>query len=312
MVKITSVVSDGMKAKSSVAMVQALIAGERDPRTLADLAKGPLRGKRDQLAEAMDGMFDSHHGVIAKMLLDQVAFLDQRITEMEAGAIAALAQVEESWGVDATGETGPGCGTSPDAQVLAAAYRLAEIPGISVMLAIVIIAEIGLNMTLFPTAAHLVSWIGLCRSARQSGTRHGKGTQKKGNSYARAAAGQAAIGAVRHRYVPRRTVPAHRPPPRQGHRPGRRRPLHHDHRLAPAVRPRRPLPRPRPGLARQAHQPGQEDPHPHPGPAGPRRHRRHHRRRTRRLTRTTGHRSTLTRPGTSSSRRVRVSTPAHT
>ena len=195
MVKITSVVSDGMKAKSSVAMVQALIAGERDPRTLADLAKGPLRGKRDQLAEALDGMFDSHHGVIAKMLLDQVAFLDQRITEMEAGAIAALAQVEESWGVDATGETGPGCGTSPDAQVLAAAYRLAEIPGISVMLAIVIIAEIGLNMTLFPTAAHLVSWIGLCRSARQSGTRHGKGKQKKGNSYARAAAGQAAIGA---------------------------------------------------------------------------------------------------------------------
>jgi len=80
--------------------------------------------------------------------------------------------------------------------VLAAAYRLAEIPGISVWLAIVIIAEIGLTMTAFPTPAHLVSWIGLCRSARQSGTRHGKGKGKKGNSYARAAAGQAALGAA--------------------------------------------------------------------------------------------------------------------
>ena len=195
MVKITSVAKEGMKAKSAVAMVAALIAGERDPRKLADLARGRLRAKRDALAEALDGMFDSHHGVIAQVLLDQVAFLDQRIAQMEAGAIEALAQVEESWGVDATGETGPGCGTGPDSLVLAAAYRLAEIPGISVWLAIVIIAEIGLNMAVFPTPAHLVSWTGLCRSAAQSGTRHGKGKQKKGNSYARAAAGQAAIGA---------------------------------------------------------------------------------------------------------------------
>jgi len=196
MIKITSVAADGMKAKSLVAMVQALIAGERDPRTLADLAKGPLRGKRDALAEALDGMFDSHHGVIAKSLLDQAAFLDQQVTMMEEQAIAALAQVRESWGVDASGEAGPQAGTSPDAPVLAAAHRLAEIPGISLWLAIVIIAEIGLNMSVFPTPAHLVSWIGLCRSATQSGTRHGKGKQKKGNSYARAAAGQAAIGAA--------------------------------------------------------------------------------------------------------------------
>jgi transposase len=142
-------------------------------------------------------MFDSHHGVIAQALLDQVAFLDQRIAQMEAGAVAALAQVTESWGVDATGDTGPHAGTSPGAPVLAAAHRLAEIPGISVWLAIVIIAEIGLNMAVFPTPAHLVSWMGLCRSAAQSGTRHGKGKQKKGNSYARAAAGQAAIAAAR-------------------------------------------------------------------------------------------------------------------
>ena len=197
MVKITSVVSDGLKAKSAVAMVQALIAGERDPATIADLARGPLRGKRAQLAEALDGMFDSHHGVIAQMLLDQAAFLDQRITALEDQAVAALAAIPQSWGIDATGETGPQAGKAPDSPVLAAAWRLAEIPGISLMTAIAIIAETGLNMALFPAADHLVSWTGLCRTASQSGTRQGKGRQKKGNSYARCLAGQAALGASR-------------------------------------------------------------------------------------------------------------------
>jgi transposase len=65
------------------------------------------------------------------------------------------------------------------------------------MLATALIAEIGLDMTRFPTAGHLVSWTGLCRTASQSGTRQGKGKQKKGNSYARCLAGQAAIGASR-------------------------------------------------------------------------------------------------------------------
>ena len=197
MIKITSVAKDGLKAKSVVAMVQALIAGERDPRVLADLAKGPLRGKRAQLAEALDGLFDSHHGVIAQMLLGQVAFLDGQITQMEEQAIAALARVPRSWGVDADGETGPQAGTSAGSPVLAAARRLAEIPGVSEWLAVVIIAEIGLDMAVFPDPAHLVSWMGLCRSAARSGTRNGKGKPKKGNSYARAAAGQAAIGAAR-------------------------------------------------------------------------------------------------------------------
>jgi transposase len=197
MIKITSVAAEGMKAKSLVAMVAALTAGERDPHVLADLAKGRLRGKKDALAEALDGMFTSHHGAIARVLLDQVAFLDEQVTAMEAGAIAALAQVQESWGVDADGTAGPGAGTSPDAPVLAAVRRLAEIPGVSEWLAVVIIAEIGLDMTVFPAPARLVSWMGLCRSAAQSGARTGKGKPKKGNSYARAAAGQAALGASR-------------------------------------------------------------------------------------------------------------------
>jgi transposase len=231
MIKVTSVARDGMKAKSVVAMVAALAAGERDPRALADLAKGPLRGKRDALADALDGMFDSHHGVIAQMLLDQVAFLDQRIADMENQAIAALAQVKESWGMDATGETGPGCGLSPGSPVLAAAHRLAEIPGISVWLAIVIIAEIGLTMAVFPTPAHLVSWMGLCRSAASSGTRAGQGQAQEGQQL-RPRRRRAGRDRRRpHRDLPGRAVFPDRPPPRQGDRPGRGRPLHHDHRF---------------------------------------------------------------------------------
>ena len=76
-----------------------------------------------------------------------------------------------AWGIDGDGTTGPDAGAGPDAAVLPAVARLAEIPGISDDLARAIIAETGLDMTRFPTAAHLVSWAGLCPSARQSGPR---------------------------------------------------------------------------------------------------------------------------------------------
>jgi hypothetical protein len=116
---------------------------------------------------------------------------------MEDQATAALAGVPESGGADADGQAGPQAGTSPDSPVPAAAHRLAEIPGISLRPAIVITAGTGLAMSVFPAPAHLVSWMGPCRSAASSGPRHGKGKPKKGSSYARAAAGQADDGAAR-------------------------------------------------------------------------------------------------------------------
>ena len=81
--------------------------------------------------------------------------------------------------------------------MLPAAARLAEIPGISPDLAATIIAETGLDMTRFPTAAHLVSWAGLCPAANQSGPRVRAGKKKHGNAYLRGALGQAALGAAR-------------------------------------------------------------------------------------------------------------------
>ncbi len=94
------------------------------------------------------------------------------------------------------GTTGPGAGTSPDAPVLNAVARLAEIPGISEDLARSVIAGTGLDMTRFPAAAHLVSWAGLCPSTRQSGPRTRTGGKGQGNGYLRGSLGQAAIGAA--------------------------------------------------------------------------------------------------------------------
>jgi transposase len=141
------------------------------------------------------GMFDDHHGELAQLELDQIAFLDARIAQVETSAAGVLAQIPAYWGTDATGETGPHAGAGPDAAVLPAAERLAEIPGISINLAISIIAETGLDMTRFPTPGHLVSRAGLCPRVRQSGPRTRKGGKKHGDAYLRCDLGQAATAA---------------------------------------------------------------------------------------------------------------------
>jgi transposase len=103
----------------------------------------------------------------------------------------------EAWGINPDGTTGPDAGAAPGAPVLNAVARLAEIPGVSEDLARAIIAETGLDMSRFPDAAHLVSWAGLCPSARQSGPRSRAGKKGQGNGYLRGSLGQAAIGASR-------------------------------------------------------------------------------------------------------------------
>ena len=195
LVKVSSVASK-LTTVSAQDMIKAMIAGQRDPRKLAALARGRMKAKHDDLVAALDGMFDDHHGELAGMLLDQIAFLDDRIAQLTARAAELTAARPAAWGVDGDGTTGPGAGTSPDAPVLNAAARLAEIPGVSEDLARSIIAETGLDMARFPTAAHLVSWAGLCPSARQSGPRTRPGKKGQGNAWLRGALGQAATGAA--------------------------------------------------------------------------------------------------------------------
>src|SRR5580704_13679361 len=196
LVKVSAVASK-LTTISAQDMIKAMIAGERDARVLAGLARGRMKAKHDDLIEALDGMFDDHHGELAGLLLDQIAFLDARIARLGARAAELTAVIPAAWGINAGGTTGPGAGTGPDAPALNAVARLAEIPGISPDLARAIIAETGLDMGRFPTAGHLVSWAGLCPSARQSGPRTRAGKKGQGDTWLRSALGQAANGAAR-------------------------------------------------------------------------------------------------------------------
>jgi len=192
-----SAVASKLTTASARDMITAMIAGQRDPHKLAALARTQMKAKHEDLVQALDGMFDAHHGELAGLLLDQIAFLDARITQLAARAAELTAAIPEAWGVNADGTTGPHAGTGPDAIVLPAPARLAQIPGITPELARTIIAETGLDMTRFPAAARLVSWAGLCPSARQSGPRTRAGKKGQGNGYLRGSLGQAALAAAR-------------------------------------------------------------------------------------------------------------------
>ena len=210
LIKVSAVASK-LTTASARDMIAALIAGERDPHVLAGLARGRMKAKHAALADALTGAFGDHHGELAALLLDQITFLDERISQLSARISAQLAQIRDAWGIDADGTTGPAAGRGPDAAVLPAAARLDEIPGISAEMAAAIIAETGLDMTRFPTAGHLVSWAGLCPRAVQSGPRT-RQARNQGSTYLRSQLGQAATGAAktttflgeRHRRIARR------------------------------------------------------------------------------------------------------------
>ena len=188
-------------------MLEALIAGERDPRRLADLARGRMKTKREALIEALTGRFDDHHAELARMLLDQIdaltvqiATLTTRIEEL----LAAMPDAQptetghrdstESCPVTVDTDTAARCA---DAAPLSAVARLDEIPGIGPHGAQVILAEIGLDMTRFPTAGHLVSWAKLCPRTIQSGPVTRGGKTGKGNPYLKGALGEAAAAAAK-------------------------------------------------------------------------------------------------------------------
>jgi transposase len=196
LVKVSAVASK-LTTVSAQDMIKAMIAGQRDARVLAGLARGRMKAKHDDLIEALDGMFDDHHGELAGLLLDQIASLDAKIARLGARAAELTAAIPAAWGINGDGTTGPGAGTGPGAPVLNAVARLAEIPGVSPDLARAIIAETGLDMGRFPTAGHLTSWAGLCPSARQSGPRTRAGKKGQGDTWLRGSLGQAATGAAR-------------------------------------------------------------------------------------------------------------------
>ena len=192
-----STVASGLDTLSVRDMLEALIAGERDPKVLAGLARGRMKAKHAALIEALTGRFDDHHAELARMLLDQVDALNAQIGKLTTRIGELIAAIPSAQGVGADGTTGPAAGTSPGAPVLPAAARLDEVTGIGLDGAQAIIAEIGLDMSRFPAAGHLVSWAKLSPRTIQSGTSSRSGRTGKGNPYLKGILGEAAAAAAR-------------------------------------------------------------------------------------------------------------------
>jgi transposase len=196
LIKVTSVASS-IDALSVRDMIEALIAGERDPQALAGLARGRMRAKRDRLASALSGRFDDHHAELARILLDQADALTARISALTARIEELIAAIPAAQGVDPDGTTGPQAGKAAGSPVLPVIDRLDEITGIGRAAAQAVIAETGLDMAVFPTPGHLASWAKLTARTAQSGARSRGGGTGKGNPYLKGALGEAAAAAAR-------------------------------------------------------------------------------------------------------------------
>ncbi|HEV3292500.1 MAG TPA: IS110 family transposase [Streptosporangiaceae bacterium] len=197
LVKLSSVVHSLARTKTARVILEAIADGGSDPGALAALAAGRVKGGRGAIAGALEGMqVRDHHRMLIRVHLDHIALLDRSVAAVEDEIEAALDAIPAAWGTDATGETGPDAGRGPGAAALPAAARLAEIPGVSLALARAIIAETGLDMSIFPTAAHLASWAGLAPVASQSGPRTRKPGKGHGDAYLKGYCTQAATGAA--------------------------------------------------------------------------------------------------------------------
>ena len=172
--KLSSVISD-IHGVSGRAMLEAIITGERNPKVLAQLARGTMRGKIAQLEEALDCSFLTHeHAGVLKMMLSLIDYytaqIDELTTKIEVLAEPWLHQIGQLDAVHGTGRI-----SAQD-----------------------VIAEIGADMSVFPTPAHLVSWARWCPQVAQSGgKRKGSNASGRGNPYLSAALGEITISASR-------------------------------------------------------------------------------------------------------------------
>ena len=171
-VKLSSVASSVLTA-SGREMIDALIAGQRDPEVLAQMAKGRMRSKIPELKDALAGRFNEHHALLCRTMLARIDQADATINELTA-RIEALLDPHE-----------------------AAVSLLVGIPGVSNRLAQVILAEIGTDMSRFPTPGHLASWAGMCPGNNESAGKHRSGRTRHGSKWLGIALVEAAHAAGR-------------------------------------------------------------------------------------------------------------------
>jgi transposase len=178
-IKLDSVASHVMGV-SGRAMLRALVAGERDPKVLAEMAKGKLRKKIPDLQRALRGRFSDHHALLIGMSLDHIEHLEATMARLDDQIDAVFAANTNEAGI-------------PFAR---ARDHLDTIPGVAKQAAEAILAEIGVDMSRFPTAGHLASWAGVAPGNNITGGKRGSGRTTKGdiwlgeilNQYAWAAA----------------------------------------------------------------------------------------------------------------------------
>jgi transposase len=171
-IKLDCVATD-ILGKSGRAMLDALVAGTTDPEVLADLALGKLRKKIPALRDALQGRFEPLHALLISSILAHLDFLDEHISSLSEA-------IEEQI-----------------APFAAARDLLQSIPGVGQRTAEVILAEIGTDMTQFPTAGHLASWAGQCPGNDQSAGKRRSGRTRKGSKNLNIALKDAAMAALR-------------------------------------------------------------------------------------------------------------------
>lgn len=171
-IKLGTVVSD-LSGMSATLILRELAAGRVDPVALAELARGRLRGKRAQLEAALVGVVGSHHRLILGQLLTDIELFDEQIAAVSEELERRLASEQEL------------------------IERLDEIPGINRRVAEVLLAEVGSDLSRFPSEGHLVSWAGLCPGQNQSAGKTKSRRLRKGNRALKQALVEAAHGAAR-------------------------------------------------------------------------------------------------------------------
>ena len=218
-IKLSSVASEvlGVSARK---MLDALVSGTHDPDVLAELARGTLRKKIPALREALQARFTGHHALLIGQMLAQIDFLDETIATLSE-RIAEL--------------------TRPFSREL---ELLDTIPGVDQRAAEMLLAEIGPDMSRFPTEHHLASWGGMCPGQRESGGKKHSAATRKGSKWLRGTLTECARHRAHQGHLPLRPLPPDQEPTRTRQSHNRHRPQD-PHRRLPRPQPGRPLPRAR-------------------------------------------------------------------